>query len=131
MNKTDNFDLKDVKVIGKSFPWEPQFNKVIITLNKASLDDEMTLSDNTLDNIQYIIKSGPNTKDLNIGDRVLLDLDKLMVKELSDTIQGEYSMRLKINPIYDDEGRMFALIEDRHILAKSNFLKQTEINLNA
>jgi hypothetical protein len=103
--------------IAQSFPIEPMFNKVIVTLNKEEVDHYLVLSDNVMSEEQYVVAFGSHVHNITLGDKVLLDIEKMMTKERNPENQDEYITRIKIDPITVD-GHMYALIEDRFIKAK-------------
>lgn len=104
----------------KQFEVQPIFNKVIITLNSLEEDGSVVLSSNVLSDIQYIVAKGPNVNQVSVGDKVLIDIEKLMVPTKSDNTDA-YSMQLqvKVDPIEVD-GVMYAIVEDRIIKAIDN-----------
>lgn len=112
-----NLTEYEVDNLTRSFKLEPTFNKVIVTLNTEVEDGGLVLSDNTLSEVQYIIAKGEHVKSFELGQKVLLDLDKMMIKEPNPTNQYEMITRIKIDPIIVD-GVTFAIIEDRLIKAK-------------
>lgn len=111
-------EINDFNEIPEMFPWEPTFNKVIITLNKVKPDNNLVLSDNTMSEEQYVVAVGPSAKQyFNVNDRVLIDLDKMLVTEINPNDTHEKIQRVKIEPIeYNDV--MYAIIDDRLIKAK-------------
>jgi len=111
---------KDVEEIRGLFPYEPLFNKVYITLNKLEEDGGITLSDNVLDDKQYIVAGEFDWKDMEVrpGDMVLIDIERLMVPVRQESSNAyETVMQVKIDPV-EVEGRLFGLVDDRIIKAK-------------
>jgi len=103
----------------KEFPYEPIFNKVVITLNKEE-SIGLDISENSLDESQYIIAGTVTYGDVVIvpGDKVLLNLEALQVDVRTETNNAyETTKQVKIDPIFVD-GRMYAIINDRVIRAK-------------
>ena len=103
--------------ITQTFPIEPTFNKVIVTLNKGVIEGTLDLSENTITEEQYIVAKGPNVHGLEVGGKVLLDLDKLMDKRTNPNNVYEELGVLKFDPIMAD-GIVYAILEDRFIKAK-------------
>ena len=104
-------------MIEQEFPIQPLFNKVIITLNNLKPDGALILSENVLSDTQYIVAKGGSVNQLSIGDKVLIDIEKLMVPTKSeDNNAYEQQMQIKIDPIIVD-GITYAIIEDRVIKA--------------
>lgn len=102
------------------FPVQPLFNKVIITLNNLEQDGDLVTSNNVLSDAQYIIAKGPSVHQVEVGNKVLIDIEKLMVPVKSETTDA-YSMQLqiKVDPIEVD-GVTYAIVEDRVIKAIDN-----------
>lgn len=117
MEERKNFTWEEVVQMSEDFPWQPSFNRVIITLNAEEYDGEVVLTDNTMSEVQYVVASGPHTQ-YKPGDIVWIDLDKMMVRRPNPENQYEEITQIKLDPIYDDEDNMFAIIEDRLIKAK-------------
>lgn len=112
----------DVLDIIRTFPLEPLFNRVYITLNKMEEDGDLVLSDNVLDDVQFVVAGEIEWKGKKIvpGDKVIIDIEKLMVpvrQESTDSYQTV--MQVKIDPVEID-GVIYTLIEDRFIKAKDN-----------
>jgi hypothetical protein len=62
---------------------------------------------------------GPHVKDLVPGQKVALDIEKMLVYEQSETNSHEKISRIKIKPIEVD-GVVYALINDTVIDALDN-----------
>lgn len=112
-----NLSQTEVLALVNSFPEEPLFNKVIITVNTESPDGGLVLSDNVLSDIQYIVAKGSSVHNLGLGQKVRIDLEKLLVKVPSDTNSYEYTTQIKVDVI-DVDGIVYALLEDRFIKSK-------------
>ena len=117
MEDRENLSYEEVMEISKTFPWEPSFNKVYITLNREEFDGELVLSDNTMAEVQYIVAKGPNVHWFEVGDEVLIDLDKMTVRERNPEDQYEEIERVKFDPVYEGL-QVYALIEDRLIKSR-------------
>ena len=103
--------------IAQTFPLQPMFNKVIVTLNTEEVDHYLVLSDNTMSEEQYVVAYGTHVHEIALGDKVLLDLEKMMTKERNPENQDEIITRIKIDPVIVDDVT-YAIIEDRFIKAK-------------
>lgn len=117
-----NVTQDDVLDIIRTFPLEPMFNKVYITLNKEQEDGELVLSDNVLSDVQFVVAGEVEWRDKKIvpGQKVLIDIEKMMVSVRQESRDAyESVMQVKIDPVEID-GNMYALIEDRFIKAKDN-----------
>lgn len=115
--ESKNLTREEVLAMENSFPVEPIFNKVIITLNIEELDGMLVLSDNTMAEEQFIVAKGNHVTQVEVGDKVMVDLEKLMVKEPNPNNTHEYISRIKLDPIYVNDVT-YAIIEDRFIKAK-------------
>ncbi len=102
----------------QTFPWEPTFNKVIITLNRVPEDGELVLSSNTMNTEQYIVAKGTHVHNLSVGDCVMIDIEKLMISKPNPYNTHEEIGQVKIDMIFDDNGNIFGIIEDRYIKAR-------------
>lgn len=114
-------------MLTEMFPVEPMFNKVIVTLNKEEVDGDLVLSDNTVSDEQYVMSVGPNVHKLQPNDKVILDLDKLMVKVQSRDNVYEEVGSIKFDPILID-GVFYAILEDRFI--KARYLNNKPLQTN-
>lgn len=123
----ENITAYDALEISREWLEQPMFNKVVITLNVEDSLDSLDLSDNTMDQFQYVIAKGPNCHSLDVGDKVRIDLDKMMTKEASVKNSHENITTVKIDPIEFD-GKVFAIIEDR--LIKTRFINTKELQTN-
>lgn len=117
MESNTNLTFEDVLTMIPLMQIEPMFNKVIITLNKEEQDNNLVLSDNVMSEEQFILAKGSMVKDVEVGQKVLLDLEKMMVKEMNPENSHEYIYRVKLDPIKFHD-YTFAIIEDRLIKAK-------------
>lgn len=112
-----NLTQEEVRMLSSYFGWKPMFNKVIITLNKEeSNENSLNFENHFLSQEQYVIAVGTTVHGVEEGDKILLNLEKMLVKEQSSENSYEYVTRVKIEPI-EFEGRTFALVEDRVINA--------------
>lgn len=118
LTQDDVLDLigKDLK----SFPEQPMFNKVIVTLNVEELDGNLVLSENVLSDIQYVVAAGETARVIP-GQKIRLDLEKLMVNVGSANNNSyEPVKELKLDFIEVD-GKQYAIVEDRYIKTKINY----------
>jgi hypothetical protein len=116
-----NIKKEEVLELVKNFPLEPLFNKVIITLNTVKFDDGVELSHTVLSDTQYIVsKGGSVPAAIKLGDKVIIDIEKLMVTVNNNNANVEETSRqVKIDPVEVD-GVQYAIIEDRVIKAIDN-----------
>lgn len=113
--------------ISKEWIEQPMFNKVVITLNVESSLDSLDLSDNAMDQFQYIIAKGPNCHNIEVGDKVRIDLEKMSEKVINPNNQHEQLTSIKLDPIEFD-GKIFAIVEDR--LIKTRFTNSKDLQTN-
>ena len=123
----ENITAYDALEISKEWLEQPMFNKVIVTLNTENSLDSLDLSDNAMSQFQYIIAKGTHCRDIEIGDKVRLDLDKMLVKSINPNNSHEDFSSIKIDPIEFDN-KIFAIIEDR--LIKTRFTNSKELQTN-
>lgn len=116
MEEVRNLTQEEVKAISQEFTWKPLFNGIVITLNTEEVDGNLVLSDNTMSEEQYVVATGYNTQHINEGDKVLVDVEKMMVRERNPHNSEEVITRIKVKPIIFED-RVFGLIEDRHLSA--------------
>lgn len=112
-----NLSQADVLNLMTTFNEDPLFNKVIITLNTEEVDGNLVLSENTMSDLQYVIAKGSSVHNLELGQKVRIDLEKLMVARPVAGNAYETSAQLKLDPI-EFGGITFAIIEDRFIKTK-------------
>ena len=123
----ENVTAYDALEISKEWLEQPMFNKVVITLNTEKTLDSLDLSDNAMSQFQYIIAKGPNCHNIDVGDKVRFDLDKMMKKSLNPNNSHEDITSIQLDPIEFD-GKIFAIIEDR--LIKTRFTNSKELQTN-
>lgn len=118
MEEVTNLTQDDVLDLIMDFPVQPLKNKVIITLNTVPFDDGgVNLNDMSMDEVQFVVAKGSHVLDLEAGQKVILDLEKMMQFLPVEDNTHEKRGVIKIKPI-DVNGRIFALISDNLIDAK-------------
>ena len=111
--------------LAETFPLKPRFNKIIVTLNNVEQDSKLQLSETTLSEPQYIVAIGPMVNGLELGDRVLIDVEKMMVPVRKDTgDEINTVMQVKVDPVQVGQNT-FAFLEDRLIKAIDNREEKT------
>jgi hypothetical protein len=123
----ENVTAYDALEISKEWLEQPMFNKVIITLNTENTLDSLDLSDNVISQFQYIIAKGSYCNNVEVGDKVRLDLEKMMNKTINPNNSHEDFTSVKLDPIEFD-GKIFAIIEDR--LIKTRFTNSKDLQTN-
>lgn len=123
----ENITAYDALEISKEWLEQPMFGKVIITLNTENTLDGLDLSDNAMSQFQYIIAKGPNCHSVEVGDKVRLDLDKMVEKQINPNNTHENLSSIKLDPI-EFNGKIFAIIEDR--LIKTRFINSKDLQTN-
>ena len=111
MEEVTNLTQEEAIEIAKTFPVQPLKNRLIITVNVDEFDDDIILSSNSFSENQYVLATGTFIKDIEVGDKVLLDLEKMMVSEPNPDNSYEPITRIKLRPI-EVNGRMYAMIYD-------------------
>ena len=117
METKSNFTKEEVIDLVAIFNLEPNFNKVIVTLNTEEIDGNLVLSDNVIAERQYVIAKSTTSRFVEVTDEVLLDIEKMMIKEQDPNNPHEYITRVKLTPI-DFNGHMFGIIDESVIKAK-------------
>ena len=120
----ENITAYDALEISKEWLEQPMFNKVVITLNIENTLDSLDLSDNAMSQFQYIIAKGPNCHNIEVGDKVRVDLEKMSVKQINPNNSHEDFTTIKLDPIEFD-GKIFAIVEDR--LIKTRFTNSKDL----
>lgn len=119
MEDIENMTHDDVLEVIKGFPVQPLGRKVLITLNMEDNDGGLILSDNSFDEVQYIVAKGAHVNDFEVGAKVLLDLEQMMEYTTNPENSNERIGRIKIRPIQVGD-RVYGLINDRVIDAVDN-----------
>ena len=112
-----NLSQDDVLGLIEKFPVTPTGNKVIITVNVDEVDGNLVLSNNSFSEVQYVMSKGSRAHEVEAGQKVILDVERMMEYTPSDTDSYERVGSIKLKPI-EVEGKMFALINDTYIDAK-------------
>jgi len=113
-------DILDL-ISGEGFKYEPVFNKIIITLNKEEVDGGLVLSDNIMSDEQYVVAVGETVRAFKPGQKVLIDMEKLMVS-VPNEVNNVYetSKQLKLD-FLEVDGMLYAIMEDRYVKAKIRY----------
>ena len=118
MEELDNLTFEEVQEIIKDFPLEPEGNRIIITLNREVIEDELVLDNNMLAEEQFVIAVGPMAaRWLSPGDKILLDLDKMIERKPLDYDQTQVNAQIRVDPI-EIEGNHYTFTNDRCVKAK-------------
>lgn len=123
----DNLTAYDALEVSREWLEQPLFNKVIITLNTEDNFDSLDLSDNMMSQFQYIIAKGSHVNSVEVGDKVRIDLDKMIDKKINPNNSHEDFTSIKLDPIEFD-GKVYAIIEDR--LIKTRFTNSKDLQTN-
>lgn len=118
MEEIKHMTQEDVNAVIEGFPVIPTFNKVLVTLNTDVEENGLIISNTGLSENQYIVAKGPNCT-FPVGQKVIIDLDKLAVRTPSDTDQAQMTVQLKVDPV-EVNGVIYTLIEDRYVKALDN-----------
>jgi hypothetical protein len=120
MGEQKNLTQDDVLDLMGKFPLEPMFNKVCITLNTLEADGNLILSDNMISDCQFIVAKGPMVNGVEIGQKVLIDIEKLMKPKGYEANNQYEEVREVQLDLIEVNGQRFAFVEDRVIKAKDN-----------
>jgi hypothetical protein len=112
-----NLTQDDVLDLITDFPVQPLKNKLIITINRKMEDDGISLTNVGMDEVQFVIAKGPHVLDLDAGQKVILDLEKMIQRVEAKDNSHETVGMIKIRPIQVGE-RVFGLISDAFVDAK-------------
>lgn len=120
MEEVSNVTLEEVMVFADgSFPVQPRRNRLIITVNTAEPDGELVLDNGRFAEAQYVVAVSQNILDVNVGDRVLIDVEKMMEFTQGAENADERVGMLKLHPIIVDEV-VYALVSDNVVIATDN-----------
>jgi len=114
MEEIKNITYEEVLEMIKDFPVKPRRNNIIISVDVVTVTDELNLERDTFGEVQYVLATGPFNKDIEPGQRVLLDIERMTESHRNDA--NELVTSVKITPV-DVDGRMFAMITDAVVLA--------------
>ena len=113
MEEMINLTQEDVLAMVDTFPVKPLGRKVIITLNMDEDDDLGLEMSSGLDESQYVVASS-GVRDFKPGDKVLLDLEKMMEFSNASDDSFERVGKIKVRPITVND-RVYGLINDNII----------------
>lgn len=119
MEEVENMTQDDVLEVINDFPLTPMRNKVIITVNVKEPDGNLVLAENSFDEVQYVVATGSHSNNIQAGQKVLLNLEKMMVFEQAQTDAYERVGHIKITPL-DVGDRVYGMITDNMIDALDN-----------
>lgn len=114
MEEVTNLSQEEVLDIVKDFPLIPTRSKLIITVNIDEDDEDIDMVGNSFSEIQYVIAAGSFNQDIRPGQKVILDVTKMMPASAGGQIE--------IDPI-EVNGRMYAFINENVIKAIDNRLE--------
>lgn len=112
----ENLKGKELKKVIKEFTFKPSFNRIIVTTNRIENDKGVITTEDAIDSMQYVIAAGETSKFV-AGDTIMLDFDRLTVKERSANDSTQVISRIKITPFIHDK-RVFTVIFDNEIIGK-------------
>tara|TARA_R110002124_G_scaffold281430_1_gene455725 strand:- start:87030 stop:87404 length:375 start_codon:yes stop_codon:yes gene_type:complete len=115
----ENLSQDDVLELIKEFPLEPMGRRVYITTNVEEPDGNLILTNNSFDEVQFVLAVGSHVTEVKAGQKVIIDIEKMLVYENVDDNSHEKRpiVNLKLQEV---NGRYFALINDSQILSKDN-----------
>lgn len=117
MEEVENVLAEDVQELVKSFPLVPTRNRLVITVNTISEDEDgLMLSQTQMDEEQYVIAAGSHVHEIMAGDKILLDMNKIMQYRPNPENANEKIGYVEIDPIHVND-RVYAMINDTAIKA--------------
>lgn len=117
MEEYTQLTMEDVQEIIQDFPIEPRYNKMIVTLNMHE-EGGVVYHDDGVGETQYVIAAGSRA-DYNPGDKIILDLKKLVRRVPSETDTTQLLSVLDIHPVVVNDVT-FAWIDESAVLGKDN-----------
>lgn len=104
---------EDVLKIAETFNLKPRGNRVIVTTNIRE-EDGVILYDDGFDEFQYVVAVSDRVKDIKVGDKICLDLRKMLkvVPSEEDTTQTTTVIDVDVAEFEDNA---FAYIDDYSI----------------
>lgn len=115
MDELKNLTQEEVLEIVKTCNVQPLYNNIIITTNTAEMeDDDIEDITPTFDAVQYVVAVGSHVREVSPGDKVLLDISKMMSKNSSSNDAYSTVTSLQIKPVEIGD-HVFAIIDDRKI----------------
>lgn len=101
MEEVKNITHDEVLELINNFPFKPLRNRLIITVN-VSDSDAIDLSGDTFSDTQYVIATGSFITEFKPGNKIVLDIPKMMDKNTES---------IRIDPL-EYNGRIYAYIND-------------------
>lgn len=101
------------------FPVQARRRNVIITMNAYEPDGNIILSNNQFSEIQYVLSVGDSVSDIEPGQKVFLDVERMVEYVQVDDNSHERIPRVKMKTI-DVGDDIYGIIDDSLILIKDN-----------
>ena len=102
-----------------NFPEQARGRNVIITMNSHEPDGNTILSNNQFSEYQYVLSVGDHVSDLQPGQKIFLDVERMVEYVPVDDNSHEKLPRVKLKTIeVNDE--LFGIVSDSLILTKSS-----------
>jgi hypothetical protein len=114
-----NLNQDDVLDLILDFPLQVRGRKVIITNNAYEPDGTFILSNNQFSEIQYVVAVGDYIKDLKPGQKVFIDVERMVEYVPADDNSYEKVPRIKLKTIEVGDN-VFSIIDDSLVLIKDN-----------
>lgn len=114
----ENLTMDDVLDVIRDFPVIPYNYRLIVTTNTVTpgIDQGFDLSDIQFAESQYVVAVNSRLTDIKPGDKILLDLRKMMVSIVVDDNSNEKVQMLEVDPI-EVNGKTYAMINENVIKA--------------
>lgn len=114
-----NLSQDDVLDLILDFPLQVRGRKVIITNNAYEPDGNLILSNNQFSEIQYVLAVGDYIQDLKPGQKVFVDVERMVEYVYADENSHEKVPRIKLKTIEVGDN-IFSIVDDSYILIKDN-----------
>ncbi len=119
MEQIENLSQDDVLDLIKDFPLQPLGRRAIITINTVDNLSDLSLSESDLSEVQYVVAIGKSVMEFKPGQKILLDLNKMVKMIPVDENSGEMKPVIEIDPVEVD-GRKYAIITASNVLCNDN-----------
>jgi len=111
LSKNDVFDI-----IEAGFGFQPNWGKLVITINQESEEGELDLNNRFMSGKQYVLAAGERAF-AEPGDEILLDMNKLTIKIPADHDNGQTVEQLRVEVVVLD-GMTYAIIDSNVVVGK-------------
>ncbi len=111
LSKNDVFDI-----IEAGFGFQPNWGKLVVTLNQETEEGELDLNNRFMSGRQYVLAAGERAF-AEPGDEILLDMNKLTIRIPADHDNGQTVEQLRVEVVILDE-ITYAIIDSNVVVGK-------------